>query len=507
MAVNSPMNSILSKVEAETTCSKSLDVNEKDLTVIEDVYVQVDTNKTNLQHEEISLDPTYPEEGPLKWPSWRKNTLLFIVAIHTMQAPFSAAITIPAFMDLSREFGVDLNTATYLTSAPIVFLAIMPSIWAPFSARIGRRPIYLISAIVSAACSLAGSFCHSYATLMITRIIQGIFLAPLLSIGVCSIREMFFAYERGQKIGFWALMVTIGAPTGPVVVGFLVQDKGWRAAFVLLAALHFGIFVAHLFLGPETLFIDRGNDTANVKPSRVRDHWYHVNFPIYDRTPIRKMEFIHPFLMAVRPVVMLAAMAYAVVFTYTNILVTTFVPQIFGKKFNLSPGQIGLQMLAQLTGAILGELLAGPGSDAFVNRRAKRTGLRVPEYRLLLAYPGFMLSIVGLIVWGVQLQNATPEVWNITPDVGSAIAIFGQQVVATVCTTYAVESYLPEAASVSAFMSFLRQFFGFLAPFYVGHAITNLGTAKVAGLFSSIMGIAMLMVIACNIWGPQWRKA
>lgn len=54
-------------------------------------------------------------------------------------------------------------------------------------------------------------------------------------------------------------------------------------------------------------------------------------------------------------------------------------------------------MLAQLIGAILGELFAGLGSDAFVNWRTRRTGIRVPEYRLILVYPGFLLSIIGLI--------------------------------------------------------------------------------------------------------------
>jgi hypothetical protein len=54
-------------------------------------------------------------------------------------------------------------------------------------------------------------------------------------------------------------------------------------------------------------------------------------------------------------------------------------------------------MIAPLIGAILGELFAGIGSDYLVNWRTKRTGVRVPEYRLSLVYPGFLLSIVGLI--------------------------------------------------------------------------------------------------------------
>lgn len=53
-------------------------------------------------------------------------------------------------------------------------------------------------------------------------------------------------------------------------------------------------------------------------------------------------------------------------------------------------------MIAQLIGAILGQLISGWGSDIIVNRRTRRTGTRLPEYRLIFAYPGFLLAIAGL---------------------------------------------------------------------------------------------------------------
>lgn len=88
-------------------------------------------------------------------------------------------------------------------------------------------------------------------------------------------------------------------------------------------------------------------------------------------------------------------------------------------------------------------------------------------------------------VWGVQLQNATPGQWNVTPvryrplfhspplidvkqlsqDIGSAIAMFGLQIVTTVCYTYAVESYISETADVSVFVALVRQVYGFVSPF------------------------------------------
>ena len=64
----------------------------------------------------------------------------------------------------------------------------------------------------------------------------------------------------------------------------------------------------------------------------------------------------------------------------------------------MSPGQIGLQFIALFIGAVLGEQLAGLGSDMLVNYRTKRAGgVRRPDYRLPLAYPGVVLCMVGMI--------------------------------------------------------------------------------------------------------------
>lgn len=59
---------------------------------------------------------------------------------------------------------------------------------------------------------------------------------------------------------------------------------------------------------------------------------------------------------------------------------------------------MSLQFISLLIGGVLGEQIAGYGSDVLVNWRTKRAGgRRIPEFRLALATPGFLLSIVGVI--------------------------------------------------------------------------------------------------------------
>ncbi|EIW83038.1 MFS multidrug transporter [Coniophora puteana RWD-64-598 SS2] len=477
------------------------------------------------RHGRVDLIPMPSDTpaDPLNWPSWRKNVLLLIVAFHAMQGPLGAAIVIPAFEDFVQDLGVSIAEASYSVSIEILFMGVAPLFWAPISKRIGRRPVYLLSALLSAAFALGGAYTNSWGALITTRIFQSIFISPALSVGASTVDDMFFSYQRGQKMGIWTLLVTCGPIMGPLISGYLVQYRGWRASLILLAAIHLGLFIAHFFLGPETLFLNRVPPGEPYDEDEVakRSGWRpFLSLHVYSKQPYRASEFFRPFAMFARPAVLLPTLAYTMAFSYTNVLMTIFVPQLFGEAFHLTPGQVSLQFIALLVGALLGEVVAGKGSDAFVNWRARKNASALgtsdgedptqpvwrPEDRLMLAPPGFILALVGLIVWGVQLQDATVGKWNITPDIGSAIAVFGQQLVTTVCVTYAIESYRSETADVSVFISLTRQTYAFIAPFYLSVAYTNMGDAKASGLFAALIGLGMLMVLACSVWGPSWRE-
>lgn len=173
------------------------------------------------------------------------------------------------------------------------------------------------------------------------------------------------------------------------------------------------------------------------------------------------------------------------VFLWTGIVPTIEIPQLFPVLFDFNTEQNGLQMISIIIGSLIGEQIGGFMSDKWMSRRhqqqARKSGIAtagnaedgsisgevlvVPEYRLWLAHVGYALSIVGFIVFSVQLGKAS-DTWNVTPLVGAAIGAAGNQVVTTVLITYAVDCYRLEAASVGVFITFVRQTWGFLGPFW-----------------------------------------
>jgi hypothetical protein len=165
------------------------------------------------------------------------------------------------------------------------------------------------------------------------------------------------------------------------------------------------------------------------------------------------------------------------IFLFASVLCTVEIPQLLEQKFDLDAQGLGLQFISLIIGSVLGELVGGPLSDTWMRRKARKQDHRpAPEYRLWLSYIGFFLTIAGVIVFLVQTQNSAAGSWSITPIVGVAIAAFGNQIVTTIMVTYTIDANYSEAASVGVFITFVRQMWGFIGPFWYVFSSTDLAS-------------------------------
>jgi len=58
--------------------------------------------------------------------------------------------------------------------------------------------------------NIANAKSNSYASQIVTRLLVAVFISPAMAIGSVVVTETFFAKERGQKMGLWTVMVTLG---------------------------------------------------------------------------------------------------------------------------------------------------------------------------------------------------------------------------------------------------------------------------------------------------------
>jgi len=259
--------------------------------------------------------------------------------------------------------------------------------------------------------------------------------------------------------------------------------------------------ILYLFLGPETRYLRRGVDH---EASDFKQEY--LSFRRIDPTPLRLYDFIQPLMMVRYMCVLIPAISYSMVFLFATVLTTIEIPQLYGPKFEFNAQELGLQFIAIIIGTIIGEQLGGPLSDWWMNRHEKRGNQSAYEYRLWLSYPGYLITVIGLIVFLVRIQQAPEGKWNVTPDVGAAIAGAGNQIITTVLITYAVDCYREEAASVGVFITFVRQTWGFIGPFWFPSMFVNVGVANSAGVTTAlIMGVSFIPTIFLQWLGASWR--
>jgi hypothetical protein len=238
-----------------------------------------------------------------------------------------------------------------------------------------------------------------------------------------------------------------------------------------------------------------------------------LSFRRIDRTPLTLWEFVQPLTFAAHPCVLLPAAGYAMVFLWSNIILSVETGSLFPERFGFDPQQVGLQNIALIVGSVIGEQMGGFLSDWWMWRRHRKTmdgegkefAAPQPEFRLWLGYPGHLLAVCGVVVYLVQVDRAGTS-WNVTPLVGMGIAAAGNQIVTTVMTTYAVDCYREDAAGVGVFINFVRQTWGFIGPFWVPPMIEEVGFGASAGIAAAMIVVVSMVPTAVVQWrGRLWR--
>lgn len=314
-------------------------------------------------------------------------------------------------------------------------------------------------------CNIGGARCTNFGVQITTRVLAAFLISPNIGIGGGIITELAAAENRAEKLGYWTLLTVIGTPTGPLIMGFVVQHLGVSWVYWIFAILNFAQLIAYIILGEETRHL------KPVEPGHFpQQKWgraFHSRLAARSNiaSPLSVQEFMRPFSVVVYPRILIPAVAHAIIFCYANISIVVEMPITFGGKFNLDPQQVGLQFIAVIIGSVVGEHISGPASDYFIQTLKNRHVNTYPADRLWLFYLGITTVFAGLLSWGFLLQDASTT-WNVTPLVGAAIAGFGNQIQTTTLLAFAVDSHSEQSAAISMFTNLCRLVYGFVSLHY-----------------------------------------
>ncbi|MGW7358541.1 MFS transporter [Streptomyces sp. NPDC054802] len=179
--------------------------------------------------------------------------VLFVLCVSLLLVALDATVlhvAVPAVTEDLRPSGVEL--LWIVDSYPLVCAALL-ILFGTLGDRVGRRRVLLLGYGIFGAASAVAAFAPTPDVLIGARALLGVGGAMIMPATLSILRAVFpDRRERATAIGIWTAVAAVGAATGPVVGGFLVENFWWGSVFLINIPLMALIVPAGRWLLPES---------------------------------------------------------------------------------------------------------------------------------------------------------------------------------------------------------------------------------------------------------------
>ena len=175
-------------------------------------------------------------QAPLADGRKRRAILLTIAAGTFVSVLDQTGVTL-GLPQMALEFGATIPLVQWVA---LGYMLATGSLLLPvgrLSDMIGRKVVYTAGFGVFVAGAALAGISPDIWTVIVCRVIQGVGAAMIQANGMAILTTTFSARERGRVIGMFMTMVGLGAITGPIIGGAVVDTFGWRGVFVLSVPL------------------------------------------------------------------------------------------------------------------------------------------------------------------------------------------------------------------------------------------------------------------------------
>lgn len=179
----------------------------------------------------------------------RDQKLIVVVAVMaSLLEIIDTSIVNVAIPTMMGNLGATLEDISMVVTGYAIANAIILPLSSWLSGRFGRRTYFLGCIIAFTITSVACGLAPNLATLIVFRILQGLFGGALLPTSQALIYEQFPKEKAGIAGAIFGMSVMIGPTLGPTMGGYLTDHFGWRMIFNInlplgLIALFIGLMV------------------------------------------------------------------------------------------------------------------------------------------------------------------------------------------------------------------------------------------------------------------------
>ncbi|KAI8957732.1 MFS general substrate transporter [Daldinia sp. FL1419] len=213
---------------------------------------------------------------------------------------------------------------------------------------------------------------------------------------------------------------------------------------------------------------------------------------------------IRPLILFSYPSILWSAAVYACSIGWL-IVISESVAVIYREgNYKFSALGTGLVYISPFVGGVLGTAVAGKVSDIIVKAMARRNGgLYEPEFRLVMAAPILVTTVIGLMGFGWSAYDN--DAW-IVPTIFFGVVSFGCSLGSTTSITFCVDSYRQYAGEALVTLNFSKNIFhGLVFSLFVTEWLTSEGSKTVFIWIGVIQLIVLLFTIPMYIYGKRAR--
>jgi predicted MFS family arabinose efflux permease len=332
----------------------------------------------------------------------RRDVFLLSLAAFTSSASLRA--TDPLLPLIAEDYDVTTGAAAGAATAFALAYGLLQVVSGPLGDRYGRYRTIAAAAFVSAFGSLACALAPDLRSLLAARFVSGATIGAFIPLSLAWIGDSFPYAQRQPVLARFLIGQMVGIGFGTALAGVLAEHFGWRAVFVLLAAVLLAI--------AALLGLEARRHPPLAQPVRIRQSFARM-----------------PRVLALRPVRGLLATGYFEGFFIFGAL--AFVALHFQRRFGVGPGAAGTLLAVYAAGGLLYAAMAPRALRRFGEIGLATLGgaALTAGYAVLALSPWLALTALGLAAIGAGFYmfhtTVQTKVTQVAPEQrGSAVALF-----------------------------------------------------------------------------------
>ncbi|MCB1816271.1 MAG: DHA2 family efflux MFS transporter permease subunit, partial [Candidatus Competibacteraceae bacterium] len=197
----------------------------------------------------------------------QRALILITVTLVTLLYAMTVTIANVALPQMQGALAATQDQIAWVVTFNIVATAVVTPLAGWLATRYGRRRLMLWSVLGFALSSLLCGLAGSLEALVLYRVMQGAFGAPLVPVSQAIVLDTYPKHQHGAATAVFGMGVIIGPILGPTLGGYLSEAFNWRWVFFMIVP------VALLAWLGVLIFIRKRDPNAAGGQQQVRLDW------------------------------------------------------------------------------------------------------------------------------------------------------------------------------------------------------------------------------------------